>query len=405
MHCIRKVTDDLWWVGANDRRTPLFENVHPIPRGVSYNSYLLLDEKTVLFDCVDWSAAPRLVENVEHLLNGRELDYIVLHHLEPDHGAGLWAVLQRWPGATLISSLAAQRFMDQFGFAPIQAQRITAKEGERFSFGRHAVTFYAAPMVHWPDVMVSFEETDGVLFSADAFGVFGALNGKLFQDELDFPHDWLGEARRYYANIVGKYGPQVQALLAKLTALEGRLKLLCPLHGPVWRSDLDWFIEKYDRWSKYQQEDHGVLLVYGSMYGGTEAAAEALATALTERGVETSMYDVSTTHVSQLIAESFRCSHIVLASVTYNMDFYPPMRDFLEDMRALGLKGRTFAVMENGTWNPAAGKLIEAFVTGQLEDCALLESRVTMKSTLKGEQAGELEALAEAIAHSVKREA
>ena len=171
------------------------------------------------------------------------------------------------------------------------------------------------------------------------------------------------------------------------------------------RSDLDWFIEKYDRWSKYQPEDHGVLLVYGSMYGGTEAAAEALATALTERGVETSMYDVSTTHVSQLIAESFRCSHIVLASVTYNMDFYPPMRDFLEDMRALGLKGRTFAVMENGTWNPAAGKLIEAFVTGQLEDCALLESRVTMKSTLKGEQAGELEALAEAIAHSVKREA
>ena len=402
MHCVRKVTDELWWVGANDRRTPLFENVHPIPQGVSYNSYLLLDEKTVLFDCVDWSAAPQLVENVEYLLNGRELDYIVLHHLEPDHGAGLWAVLQKWPRATIVASLAAQRFMDQFGFAPVEAPRITAKEGEALSFGRHSITFYAAPMVHWPDVMVSFEETRGILFSADAFGVFGALNGKLFNDELDFPHHWLGEARRYYTNIVGKYGPQVQALLGKAAALGDRLKMICPLHGPVWRSDLGWFIEKYDRWSRYEPEDRSVLLVYGSMYGGTEQAAEALAAALTERGVEVSMYAVSTTHVSQLIAESFRCSHIALASVTYNMDFDPPMRDYLEDMKALGLKGRTFALMENGTWNPAAGKLMGAFVTGELEGCSLLESKVTMRSTLKGDQAGELEALANALARSVK---
>ena len=401
MHCVRKITDELWWVGANDRRTPLFENIHPIPQGVSYNSYLLMDEKTVLFDCVDWSAAPQLVENVEFLLQGRELDYIVLHHLEPDHGAGLWAVLQKWPQAKLVSSLAAQRFMDQFGFVSAPAERITAKEGEELSFGRHRLTFYAAPMVHWPDVMVSFLEPGGILFSADAFGTFGALNGKLFNDEMDFPHDWLGEARRYYTNIVGKYGPQVQALLAKAAALGDRLKMICSLHGPVWRSDLGWFIGKYDKWSRCEPEDRAVLLVYGSMYGGTEQAAEALAAILTERGISVTMCDVSTTHVSQLIAESFRCSHIVLASVTYNMDFYPPMRDYLEDMKALGPKGRTFALLENGTWNPAFAKLAEPFITGELEG-TLLEPRVTMKSTLKAAEAGELEALVEAIARSVK---
>lgn len=402
MHCVRKVTDTLYWVGANDRHTPLFENIHPIPQGVSYNSYLLLDEKTVLFDCVDWSAAPQLVENVAHLLNGRALDYIVLHHLEPDHGAGLWAILQRWPNAAVVSSLAAQRFMDQFGFAPAGGERIVAKEGERLSFGRHAITFYAAPMVHWPDVMVSFEETDGVLFTADAFGTFGALNGKLFNDELDFPHAWLPEARRYYANIVGKYGPPVQALLSKAAALGDRLKLLCPLHGPVWRTDLAWFMGKYDLWSRYQPEDNALLLVYGSMYGGTEQAAEALAIALAERGVDVSLYDVSTTPISHLIAESFRCSHIALASVTYNMDFFPPIRDLLEDMKALNLQNRTFAVMENGTWNPAAAKLLASFVTGELTGCTLLEPKLTLRSTLSQSQAPELEAMADTIASSLR---
>ena len=401
MHNVRQVAPDLWWVGANNRRTALFENIHPIPRGVSYNSYLLLDEQTVLFDCVDWSAAPQLVENVEHLLNGRDLDYIVLHHLEPDHGAGLWAVQQKWPNARLVSGLAAQRFLDQFGFAPVQRERITAKEGEKLSFGKHTITFYAAPMVHWPDVMVSFEETSGILFSADAFGTFGALNGKLFNDELDFAHDWLPDARRYYTNIVGKYGPQVQALLAKAAGLD--IKMICPLHGPVWRSDLGWFIGKYDKWSRYEPEEKGVLVVYGSMYGGTEQAAEALCAALTERGVETALYDVSTTHVSTLIAESFRYSHIVLAAVTYNADLYPPMRDYLEDMKALELKGRTFALMENGTWAPTAGKLMGEFVTGELGG-TVLESKVTMKSTLKGNQETELIALADALAASVKGE-
>ena len=399
MHNVRKVAEDLWWVGANDRHTTLFENIHPIPNGVSYNSYLLLDEKTVLFDCVDWSAAPQLVENVEHLLQGRKLDYIVLHHLEPDHGAGLWAVLQKWPEATVVSSLAAQKFMDQFGFAPVKGERMVAKEGETLSFGGHSITFYAAPMVHWPEVMVSYEEKEGILFSADAFGTFGALNGKLFNDEVDFAHNWLPDARRYYTNIVGKYGPQVQALLAKAAGLG--IKMICPLHGPVWRSDIGWFVDKYDKWSRYEPEDKGVLVVYGSMYGGTEQAAEALCAALTQRGMANTLYDVSTTHVSQLIAESFRFSHIVIASVTYNMDFYPPVRDYLEDMKALNLKGRTFALMENGTWAPNAGKLMGEFVAGELGG-TVLEPKVTMRSTLAGSQAGELEALADAIAASVK---
>ena len=247
--------------------------------------------------------------------------------------------------------------------------------------------------------MVSFEETEGILFSADAFGTFGALNGALFNDEVDFEGVWLGDARRYYTNIVGKYGPQVQATLAKAAGLD--IRMLCPLHGPVWRSDIGWFVGKYDKWSKYEPEDREVLLVYGSMYGGTEQAADALASLLVQRGVKVSVYDVSSTHVSQLISESFRCSHIVIASVTYNMDFYPPVRDYLEDMKALALKGRTFALMENGTWAPNAGKLMGDFITEELGG-TLLEPRVTMKSTLSGAQAGELEALADAVAADVK---
>ena len=237
-----------------------------------------------------------------------------------------------------------------------------------------------------------------------AVGECGALNGKLFNDELDFPHAWLPEARRYYTNIVGKYGPQVVALLNKASSIVGleNIKFLCPLHGPVWRKDLGYIIDKYTHWATYEPEEKGVMIVYASMYGNTEAAAEVLAAKLTARGVtNTRLYDVSSTHVSQLISESFRCSHIVIASVTYNMDFYPPVRDYLEDMKALALKGRTFALMENGTWAPNAGKLMGDFITEELGG-TLLEPRVTMKSTLSGAQAGELEALADAVAADVK---
>ncbi|MEL4861687.1 FprA family A-type flavoprotein [Pseudoflavonifractor phocaeensis] len=405
MYCVRQVTDQLYWVGANDRRLPLFENIHPIPRGISYNSYLLLDEAAVLFDTVDWSACRQLMENLEHLLDGRALDYVVIHHMEPDHGASLQAVLDRWPGVKLVATAMAFRFLDQFGVSSAGHERITVKDGDTRSFGKHTVTFLTAPMVHWPEVMVSFDQTTGALFSADAFGTFGALNGRLFNDEMDFDRDWLDEARRYYANIVGKYGDATQTLLKKAAALGDELKLICPLHGPVWRSDLRYFLDKYDKWSRYEPEEKGVAVIYGSMYGNTEQAADALAAALVERGLtQVSLWDVSSTHVSHLISEVFRLSHVVLASVTYNMGIYPPTLDLLEDMRALNVQNRTFAVLENGTWAPKSGELMGKFVTEELAGCTLLEPKLTLKSSLPAARAGELEALADAIAASVKGE-
>ena len=315
MYNVRKVTEDLYWAGANDHRLHLFENIHPIPRGVSYNSYLLLDEKTALFDTVDWSACRQLLENMEHLLGERPLDYLVINHMEPDHGASIEEILIRYPDVKIVSTEKAFMLMRQFGFCLDGHELIEAKEGETLTFGSHTITFVYAPMVHWPEAMVSFDVTNGVLFAADAFGSFGALDGKLFNDEVNFERDWLDDARRYYTNIVGKYGPHVQALLKKAGTID--IKMICPLHGPIWRSDLGWFIDKYDHWSSYKPEEKGVLIAYASMYGNTEAAAQALASKLCEKGVtNVHVYDVSNTHVSQLISEAFRLSHIVLASVT-----------------------------------------------------------------------------------------
>ena len=396
MYNVRKVTPDLWWVGANDRRTALFENIHPIPRGVSYNSYLLLDEKTVLFDTVDASAASQLVENLEHLLGDRELDYLILHHLEPDHAAGLKVVLDRWPNAVVVGGVLALRFMAQFGYTPAGGT-LAVKEGQPLSFGKHTLTFYAAPLVHWPEVMVSYESTDKILFSADAFGTFGALNGRLFHDEWE-EGEWLPEGRRYYANIVGKFGPQVQALFKKLSGLD--IEMICSLHGPVWRKDIPALLEKYDKWSRYEPEEKGVLLVYGSMYGHTEQAADALASALVRRGVKTALYDASSTPVSHLVAETFRLSHVILASVTYNLDLYPPIHEYLSHLQLLDVQNRTFAILENGTWMPKAGEKMTAMIAG-LKDCPLLDARLSMKSICSGDRAQELEAMADAIAASV----
>ena len=346
MHCVRKVTEDLYWVGANDRRLALFENIHPIPKGVSYNSYLLLDEKTVLFDTVDWSACRQLLDNIQYLLKGRDLDYLVINHMEPDHGGSIEEILLRYPKVTVISTEKAFLFMGQFGFHLEGHERIEVTEGDTQTFGRHTVTFVGAPMVHWPETMVTLDTTNGVLFSADAFGSFIALDGRLFNDEVDFDRDWIDEARRYYTNIVGKYGPHVRALLKKAEGLLDQIKMICPLHGPVWRSDFGYLLDKYRRWSAYEPEEKGVMIVYASMYGNTEAAAQALAAKLVERGItNTVLYDVSGVHVSYLIAEAFRLSHIVLASVTYNLGIYPPMHQFLLDMKALNLQNRTFALV------------------------------------------------------------
>lgn len=295
MHCVRNVTEDLYWVGANDHRLALFENIHPIPRGVSYNAYLLLDEQTVLFDTIDWSECRQLLENVQFLLNGRDLDVLVINHMEPDHGASIEEILLRWPKVKIISTPKSFMLMRQFGFHVDGHELLEVQEGDQVTFGKHTVTFINAPMVHWPEAMVTFDLTNGALFSADAFGSFIALDGKLFNDEVQFDRDWIDEARRYYTNIVGKYGPHVQKLLGKAAGILDQIKYICPLHGPVWRSDFGYLIDKYQHWSSYEPEDKAVMIAYASMYGNTEAAAQALAAKLAERGVtNTVLYDVPT---------------------------------------------------------------------------------------------------------------
>lgn len=402
MYCVRKVTDDIYWVGANEHRLHLFENIHPIPRGVSYNAYLLLDEKTALFDTVDWAACRQLLENLDHLLNGRPLDYLVINHMEPDHGASIEEVLLRYPDVTIISTEKSFMLMRQFGFAVDSHPLMEVKEGDSISFGKHTVQFIAAPMVHWPEVMVSFDSTAGVLFSADAFGSFGALDGKLFADEVNFDRDWIDDARRYLSNIVGKYGPHIQLLLKKAAGILDQIHYICPLHGPVWRKDLGYFIDKYDKWSRYEPEEKGVMIAYASMYGNTEAAAQALASRLCERGcTNVWMYDVSNTHISQLISESFRLSHIVLASVTYNLGIYPVMHNYLMDMKALNLQNRTFALIENGSWACKSGDLMQKFINEELKNMTVLNERLSLASSLLPDKAAELDMLADAIAESV----
>ncbi|MCI8493423.1 MULTISPECIES: FprA family A-type flavoprotein [Anaerotruncus] len=402
MYCVRNVTEDLYWVGANDHRLHLFENIHPIPRGVSYNAYLLLDESTVLFDTVDWSACRQLLENVEHLLDGRPLDYLLINHMEPDHGASIEEILLRWPKVKVISTEKAFMLMRQFGFRIDDHELIEVKEGDTQCFGKHTVTFVAAPMVHWPEAMVTFDLTNGVLFSADAFGSFGALDGKLFNDEVDFDRDWLDDARRYFTNIVGKYGPHVQLLLKKAGGILDKIKVFCPLHGPVWRNNLTYLIDKYDHWSRYAPEEQGVMIAYASMYGNTQDAAQALAARLCDKGLtKVALYDVSNTHVSTLISEAFKYSHIVLASVTYNLGIYPVMHNFLIDMKALNLQNRTFALIENGSWACKSGDLMQKFIDEEMKDMTVLNERLSMASSLHADKAVELEALANALLESV----
>lgn len=400
MHCVRNVTEDLYWVGGNDHRLALFENIHPIPRGVSYNSYLLLDEKTVLFDTVDWSIGRQFLENIEYVLDGRPLDYMVINHMEPDHGASIEEVLLRHPEVQIISTEKAFMLMRQFGF-DVDGHMIEVEEGDVQSFGKHEVTFVYAPMVHWPEAMVSFDITDGTLFAADAFGSFGALDGKLFNDEVNFDRDWIDDARRYYTNIVGKYGPHVQSLLKKAGTID--IKTICPLHGPVWRTDLGYFLDKYDKWSRYEPEEQGVMIVYASMYGNTEAAAQNLAAKLCEKGMtNVVLYDVSNTHVSQLISETFRLSHIVLASVTYNLGIYPLMHNYLMDMKALNLQKRTFAIIENGSWACKSGSLMREFID-DMREMDILDEQVTLMSSMTEDNGSDMDSLADGLIESMKQ--
>jgi flavorubredoxin len=399
MYCVRNVTEDLYWVGGNDRRLALFENIHPIERGVSYNSYLLLDEKTVLFDTVDWSICRQFLENIKAVLGDRPLDYMVINHMEPDHAACIEEIVLRYPDVKVVCTEKAAMFMHQFGFE-VNEMIVQVKEGDTMSFGKHNVVFVSAPMIHWPEAMVTYDTTNGILFSADAFGSFISLDGRLFNDEVNFDRDWIDEARRYYTNIVGKYGPHVQALLKKAGTID--IKMICPLHGPVWRNDFGYILDKYNKWSSYEPEEKGVLIVYGTMYGNTEAAANDLATRLVKKGITNiAMYDVSKTHMSYLISEAFKYSHIVLASVTYNLRIYPPMLDYIMDMKALNLQKRTFAIMENGSWAPQSGKLMRELIE-QMKDMTILDADITVNSSLKKDDEDSMDAIADSIMESMK---
>ena len=321
--------------------------------------------------------------------------------MEPDHGASIEEILLRYPKVKIVSTEKAFMLMRQFGFGVDSHELIEVHEGDTMSFGKHTVTFVYAPMVHWPEAMVTFDVTNGVLFAADAFGSFGALDGKLFNDEVNFDRDWIDDARRYFTNIVGKYGPHVQALLKKAATID--IKVICPLHGPVWRSDLGYFIDKYDHWSRYEPEEKGVMIAYASMYGNTEAAAQALALKLCEKGMtNVHVYDVSNTHVSQLISETFRLSHVVLASVTYNLGIYPVMHNYLMDMKALNLQNRTIAIIENGSWACKSGDLMQKFVDDELKNMTVLNERLSLASALHPDKVTELDALADSIIESMK---
>ena len=399
MHSTRKVTDDLIYVGGSDRRLSRFENLFPIPKGVSYNSYVLLDEKTVLFDTADESISRQYIENVVHALNGRPLDYMVVQHMEPDHCAMIDDMLRRYPEAKMVCSAKAVGMFAQFYGTDVAARALVVKEGDKLSTGEHTLHFVMAPMVHWPEVMVTYDEKDKILFSADAFGTFGALAGNIFNDEITFDTVWMNDARRYYTNIVGKYGVQVQALLKKAASLD--IEMICPLHGPIWRKDLGLLLEKYQKWSTYEPEDKTVMIAYATMYGNTENAANVLAGMLADKGVKNIvMYDVSETDVSELVAESFRCSHLVLAAPTYNSGIQPKMEAYLSDIKALNLQNRTVAVIDNGTWAATAGKQMIGTLEG-MKNMTILENTISIKSALAENQLGALEALADELAKQV----
>ena len=398
MECIRKLTDELYWVGADDRRLALFENIHPIPRGVSYNSYLLLGEKTVLFDTADWAVCRQFLENVEAVLDGRPLDYLVVNHVEPDHAASLNEVLLRYPEVTVVSNEKAFQLMAQFGYHP--ANKDVVNDGDTRTFGTHTLTFIKAPMVHWPEAMATFDTTTGTLYSADAFGTFGALNGRIFNDEVDFDRDWLDEARRYYTNIVGKYGPQVMNLLRKAGKLD--IKMICPLHGPVWRSNIPYLLDKYVHWATYEPEEKGLMIAYASMYGNTESTANILAAKLAEKGMTNiAMYDVSSTDTSYLISEVFKYSHLVLASVTYNLNIYPKMLTFLDDMKALNVQKRIVGIIENGSWACTVGGKMQEILE-KMKAMTVLEDGVTINSSMTKGQEHSMDALVDTLYKSIK---
>ena len=392
MHNEVKISEGLYYVGGSDRRIALFENVYPLANGASYNSYLYLDEKTLLLDTVDRSVSDVFYGNLEHLLKGRKLDYLVVNHMEPDHAANIGELLLRYPDVTVVINDMAKGFLLNY-FPEANPKFLIVKEGDKLSIGKHEFTFVSAPMVHWPEVMMTYELTEAVLYSADACGTFGALNGDIYASDKNFD---LAEARRYYTNIVGKYGPQVLEVLKK--ALDIPIKMICPLHGPIHKGNLNPLLGAYGCWASYTPEDKdGVMIAYSSVYGDTALAAEILAKKIVERGLRNVVvYDVSKTDSSYLVAESFRVGTILLCATTYNAGVFVKMEDFLHDLANHKIMNRTIGLVENGSWAPAAKANMKR-ILGDLEGIDYIEESLTIASALKESQLSNLDKIAEAV--------
>lgn len=401
MYNVQEISPKMFWIGGSDRRLERFENMFPLPNGVAYNSYLIIDEKTAIIDTVDQAISAIYLENITHVLGDRSLDYLVVNHMEPDHCANIEEIVRRYPNVQIVGNKKIFQFIEQYYNFDMTSNYLEVKEGSELSLGTHNLHFYMAPMVHWPEVMMTYETSQGILFSADAFGSFGAFSGNLFADEVDEIN--IDEARRYYANIVGRYGMQVQAVFKKLAGL--KINMVCSLHGLIWRNEnIPYIFNKYDLWSRYIPEKKGVVLVYASMYGNTENVMNALAGKLAQHGVrDMHMYDVSKTHPSYIISDLWKYSHMVIGSPTYNANLYFVMDSLLKETAVLGLKDRKVSIIGNHTWASAAAKEMKAMIEN-MTNMEIIGSVLDVRSTLKPDHEHELDELADAIAASVLSE-
>ena len=373
------------YIGVNDKSIDLFEGQYPVPNGVSYNSYLILDERIAVMDTADARAADEWLKNLELALAGRNPDYLIVSHMEPDHAGSLELAARKYPGMQIVGSAKTFGMISQFFDIDLSNRTVTVQEGDEIKLGSRTLRFYMAPMVHWPEVMVTYEASEGILFSADAFGKFGAL---------DVQQEWEDEARRYYYNIVGKYGVQAQALLKKAATLD--ISAIYPLHGPILKDNLSYYINKYQLWSSYTPEENGALIAYASIYGHTAQAAKALSDMLTRRGIKSVLRDLARTDVSYCVADAFKYEKMVLASASYDGGIFPPMEEFLHHLKSKTYRGRQVGIVENGTWAPSAAKGIKELL-GQMKDIVICEPVITIKSAANKAVYEQMEMLAEAL--------
>ena len=382
-----KVTDSVKYIGVDDHDIDLFESQYVVPNGVSYNSYVILDEKVAVMDTVDARKTDEWLVNLEEALDGRNVDYIVVSHMEPDHAASLQVLAEKYPEAKVVGNAKTFNMIPQFFTFDLEGRKVVVKEGDTLSLGSHTLQFVMAPMVHWPEVMVAYETSEKILFSADGFGKFGAL---------DADEDWACEARRYYFNIVGKYGAPVQTLLKKASTLD--IKMICPLHGPILKDNLGYYIDKYQIWSSYQSEDEGVLVASASIHGNTKEVALKVVDLLKEKGVKVAFTDLTRDDMAEAVEDAFRYSKMILAGATYDGGVFSPMEDFLHRLQHKGYQNKTVGLIENGSWAPLANKVMKDMLT-PMKNITICENTVTIKSTYKDENQEAINQLVEEICH------